>query len=124
MHVSKRLSILILSAIILAFMVNLAISSIEVGIQRLRFSGEAVTAGSLKAAPEATIARVTEATTASTTATATKAPMLMEEAQGKPEGAERSAEEAQDKLLSLLLNISASLIIAASSFLLLRRVLG
>lgn len=124
MHVSKRLSILILSAIILAFMVNLAISSIEVGIQRLRFSGEAVTAGSLKAAPEATIARVTEATTASTTATATKAPMLMEEAQGKPEGVERSAEEAQDKLLSLLLNISASLIIAASSFLLLRRVLG
>ncbi len=124
MHVNKRLSILILSAIILAFMVNLAISSIEVGIQRLRFSGEAVTAGSLKAAPEATIARVTEATTASTTATATKAPMLMEEAQGKPEGVERSAEEAQDKLLSLLLNISASLIIAASSFLLLRRVLG
>ena len=124
MPVSKRLSLLILSAIILAFMVNLAISSVETGIRRLKPPEEAVIAESLKVAPKTTVASVTKTTTASTTVTVTKATILMEAAQGELKEAERDIGKARDQLLSLLLNISASLVIAASSFLLLRRVLG
>ena len=122
MPVSKRLSLLILSAIILAFMVNLAISSVETGIRKP--PEEAVIAESLKVAPKTTVASVTKTTTASTTVTVTKATILMEAAQGELKEAERDIGKARDQLLSLLLNISASLVIAASSFLLLRRVLG
>jgi len=124
MTVNKRLSLLILSAIVLAFMVNLAISSFETSIKGLKAPEEVIINESLRATPKTTVACVTKTTTASATTTVTKAPLLMEAAQEKTEEAGRGIKEIQGQLLPLLLNISASLIIAASSFLLLKRILG
>lgn len=120
---NRRLCLPILSAIALALVVNLAISVVETGIQRLKPPEEAVIAESLKAAPKTTVACVTKTVTASAT-TAAKVPMLVEAAGEKPEEAERGVRGVQGQLLPFLLNASASLIIAASSFLLLRRILG
>lgn len=124
MPVNKRLSLLILSAITLAFMVNLAINSVEISIRLLKPPEGAVIAESSKSAPETIAASVTKAATTSTTVTVTEAPMLMEAARGELKEAEGGIGKLQDQLLSLLLSVSASLVIAASSFLLLKRVLG
>lgn len=124
MNVGKRLSLLILSAIILAFVANLAINAVEISIQQLKHPRGVMLAPSLRTTPKTTTVEVTKTVTPSTTTTITKAPMALEEAQKLPKEVERAGRGVQGEIPSLLLNISASLIIAASSFLLLRRVFG
>ena len=122
MLVDKRLSLLVISAVFLAVVVNLAVNVAQTSIYpKVYQAGRLKTAEKLTtvATPATiTVTATKTITTSSAEAKASPAPLMGVEKGGNLSG---SMSKVKEQGYSLLFNFAASLAIAASSFMLVKR---